>query len=562
MTSPVTPLTSPTPLNPQPSRVVYGKWPMSQTTDRNETQPGAPRTAQQAPVMRLADVVASVSLATDLATGQVLEHGLRRALLAVWLGEEIGLSREALSEVYYVALLGTIGCAMEAAAFSQYVEDEIAVGERLSKVDPTSQMKIAAFFLGQAAAAGGPLERAKKVAAVATSGDQSARVCRDVSVQIADMLDLGPAIRAALGQCHEQWNGKGPRGLSGDALSMPIRLYQVARDAEVFSRTGGLDAALAVARDRSGKQYDPRIVEAFIPRAPLLLHRLESESTWDAVLAAEPVPIRRLTSDEFNHMAVAIANFIDARSPYTLGHSRAVASLAQGAARHLGLTEAEATIVGRAGLLHDLGRAGVPVTTWDKKTPLSPTELERVKKHPSMTELILARSDALGHLGTLAGMHHERLDGSGYRGLTGSFLPVAARILATADAYQSKLERRPYREALPEDAAAEWLRAEADAGRLDADSVRAILAAAGREEPRVQEPWPVGLTDREVEVLQLAVQGLSNRDIASTLVVSPKTVGRHIERIYEKTGVSTRVGATLFALQHGLLDAMAVQRSA
>lgn len=562
MTSPLTPLTSPTPLNPQPSRVVYGKWPMSQTTDRNETQPGAPRTAQQAPVMRLADVVASVSLATDLATGQVLEHGLRRALLAVWLGEEIGLSREALSEVYYVALLGTIGCAMEAAAFSQYVEDEIAVGERLSKVDPTSQMKIAAFFLGQAAAAGGPLERAKKVAAVATSGDQSARVCRDVSVQIADMLDLGPAIRAALGQCHEQWNGKGPRGLSGDALSMPIRLYQVARDAEVFSRTGGLDAALAVARDRSGKQYDPRIVEAFIPRAPLLLHRLESESTWDAVLAAEPVPIRRLTSDEFNHMAVAIANFIDARSPYTLGHSRAVASLAQGAARHLGLTEAEATIVGRAGLLHDLGRAGVPVTTWDKKTPLSPTELERVKKHPSMTELILARSDALGHLGTLAGMHHERLDGSGYRGLTGSFLPVAARILATADAYQSKLERRPYREALPEDAAAEWLRAEADAGRLDADSVRAILAAAGREEPRVQEPWPVGLTDREVEVLQLAVQGLSNRDIASTLVVSPKTVGRHIERIYEKTGVSTRVGATLFALQHGLLDAMAVQRSA
>ncbi|MCK9495641.1 MAG: LuxR C-terminal-related transcriptional regulator [Dehalococcoidia bacterium] len=535
---------------------------MSQTTDRSETQPGAPRTAQQAPVMRLADVVASVSLATDLATGQVLEHGLRRALLAVWLGEEIGLSREALSEVYYVALLGTIGCAMEAAAFSQYVEDEIAVGERLSKVDPTSQMKIAAFFLGQAAAAGGPLERAKKVAAVATSGDQSARVCRDVSVQIADMLDLGPAIRAALGQCHEQWNGKGPRGLSGDALSMPIRLYQVARDAEVFSRTGGLDAALAVARDRSGKQYDPRIVEAFIPRAPLLLHRLESESTWDAVLAAEPVPIRRLTSDEFNHMAVAIANFIDARSPYTLGHSRAVASLAQGAARHLGLTEAEATIVGRAGLLHDLGRAGVPVTTWDKKTPLSPTELERVKKHPSMTELILARSDALGHLGTLAGMHHERLDGSGYRGLTGSFLPVAARILATADAYQSKLERRPYRDALPEDAAAEWLRAEADAGRLDADSVRAILAAAGREEPRVQEPWPVGLTDREVEVLQLAVQGLSNRDIASTLVVSPKTVGRHIERIYEKTGVSTRVGATLFALQHGLLDAMAVQRSA
>lgn len=505
--------------------------------------------------VRLADVVASVSLASDLATGQLLEHGLRRALLAVWLGEELRLPAEELHEVYYVALLGTVGCTMEAAAFAPYVDDEIAVGTRLGTVDPTSDLKLAAFFLSQAGAGDGPITRARKVMTVAMRQDESARVCRDVSVQIAEMLDLGPAVRAALSQCHEQWSGHGPRGLRGDQIQMPTRLYQVARDAEIFSRTRGLDAALEVARHRSGTQYDPEIVECFVPRAPQLLQRLESEPTWDAVLAAEPTPVRRLMPDAFRAMGVAIANFVDARSPYTVGHSISVATLAEGAAERLGLTAEESTTIGRAGLLHDLGRASVPVTTWDKRGPLSREELDRVLKHPAVTELLLARSDVLGPLGMLAGLHHERLDGTGYRGLTAPFLPVAARVLAAADAFQSKLERRPYRAALAPDEAAAWLRAEGDRGRLDRDAVDAVLTAAGQVSPREEKAWPVGLTDREVEVLQLAVQGFSNRDIAKTLVVSPKTVGRHIERIYEKAGVSTRVGATLFALRHGLLPA-------
>lgn len=503
--------------------------------------------------LRLADVVASVSLATDLATGQVLEHGLRRALLAVWLGEELGISSSELGEVYYVALLGTVGCAMEASAFAPYVEDEIEVGTRLAQVDPTSKLKTAAFFLGQAGNNGSPLQRIRNVVSVAMSGDRSARVCRDVSMQIAEMLDLGPEVRAALSQCHEQWNGNGPRGLEGDAIRLPTRLYQVARDAEIFSRLHGLDAALAVARQRSGTQYDPRIASRFIERAHVLIPRLETEPTWEAVLAAEPAPIRRIGAGEFHAMAVAIANFVDARSPYTVGHSRAVAALAEAAARQLGLSAEEVLTVERAGLLHDLGRMSVPVTVWDKTGELSRDERERVQRHPAMTELLLARSDVLGPLGAIAGMHHERLDGSGYRGLTASLLPTAARLLAAADAYQSKLERRPYRDALAPEQAASWIRGEAQRGRFDVDAVDAVLTAAGQPAPEPTEDRPAGLTERELDVLRLAVQGLSNREIAEALVVSPKTVGRHLERIYEKAGVSTRVGATLFALQHGLV---------
>ena len=177
-----------------------------------------------------------------------------------------------------------------------------------------------------------------------------------------------------------------------------------------------------------------------------------------------------------------------------------------------------------------------------------------MRRHPSLTELVLSRSNALGHLGTLAGMHHERLDGSGYRGMSAASLPVAARILAVADCYQTKVEPRPYREAMTPGQAAEDLRSQARTGKMDHEIVESLLAAAGQPSQPAKRELPAGLSEREAEVLSFAVRGLSNRQIAEALVVSPKTVGHHLENIYSKIGVSTRVGATLFALQHGLID--------
>jgi HD-GYP domain-containing protein (c-di-GMP phosphodiesterase class II) len=244
---------------------------------------------------------------------------------------------------------------------------------------------------------------------------------------------------------------------------------------------------------------------------------------------------------------------VDLRSEYTLGHSTGVAALAEGAARQLGLSELEAVALRRAGLLHDLGRAGIPVSVWDKRDALTAEEWERVKRHPSLTELVLARSSALGHLGTLAGLHHERLDGSGYRGVHASFLPAAARVLAAADAYKSKLEPRPHRAPLAPAGAAEEVSRQAAEVRLNGEAVAAVLAVGGHR-PRSRQPErPAGLSQREVEVLRLAVRGLTSRLIAETLVVSKRTVDHHIQHIYDKTGVSTRAGATLFALRHGLL---------
>jgi HD-GYP domain-containing protein (c-di-GMP phosphodiesterase class II) len=207
----------------------------------------------------------------------------------------------------------------------------------------------------------------------------------------------------------------------------------------------------------------------------------------------------------------------------------------------------------RAGLVHDLGRLGVSNAIWDKRGPLGAGEWERVRMHPYLTERMLHSSEALAPLGAIAVQHRERLDGSGYpRGLSGAAISRLARILGAADAYQAMREPRPYRPERSADEAAAELRGDVKAGRLDADAAEAVLGAAGHRVSRRRE-GPAGLTAREVEVLKLLARGLSNKEIAERLVISPKTAANHIEHIYAKIDASTRATASLFAMQHGLL---------
>lgn len=505
--------------------------------------------------VRLAEVVASLSLATDLAGGLPLEHGLRRSLLAVWIGEGLGLTDQQLSDVYYVALLGTVGCSVEGTLLAKVSRDELAVLADATSVDPASTRELVGWVLRNFGA-DEPLPRRIMVVASAIRSGQTEfqTVCRDVALQIGEMLDIGQTIGQALGQCHEWWNGSGgPRRLKGEEIALAARVFNVAHQADLFNRIGGVDAAVAVLRRGRGRAYDPHLADEFCRIAPRLLSRVESEPAWDAVLAAEPGRMRWLAPDELEAVEETIADFADIRSPYTIGHSSGVANLAQAAARGTGLSEVDAATLRRAGLLHDLGRSGVPAAIWNRKETLTPRERERIAEHPSLTELVLARSAALGQLGTLAGLHHERIDGSGYRRVPASFQPPAAQILAAADTYHTKIEPRPHRPAVGRDEAAEALRAEARLGRFDPVVVEAVLAGAGHRPVPTRRERPSGLTEREVEVLGLVVRGLSNREMADILYLSPKTVDHHVQHIYDKIGVSTRVGATLFALRHGLV---------
>jgi HD-GYP domain-containing protein (c-di-GMP phosphodiesterase class II) len=281
---------------------------------------------------------------------------------------------------------------------------------------------------------------------------------------------------------------------------------------------------------------------------------LDDEPSWEAVLASEPGAREYLSEAQFDTACRALADFVDIKSTYTYGHSPHVAELASEAARRGGLPPIDVTSLRRAALLHELGKTGISIGIWDKPGALTDREREQVRLHPYYTERILARPTELARLGALAAAHHERLDGSGYhRGVTGSQLTPAARILIAANLYQTKSELRPHRSALTPDQAAAELRREVKAGRLDGEAVNHVLAAAGQPVPSVGRDYVAGLSEREIEVLRLLARGQSMKAIAAQLSIAPKTVDSHIQHIYTKIGVSTRAGATLFAMEHNLV---------
>jgi len=254
--------------------------------------------------------------------------------------------------------------------------------------------------------------------------------------------------------------------------------------------------------------------------------------------AGPGAPRRRGAGPWRDEALAAISRFVDLKSPYTIGHSTAVAELASGAAAALGAPEHEVTTVRRAALVARFGYLGVSNAIWDKPRPLSAAEWERVRLYPYLTERMLQRSPALAALGQVAVQVREHLDGSGYpRGLSGASITRPARVLGAADVYQAMLEPRPHRTSRTRDDAAAELRGEARSGRLDAEAVEAVLGAAGHRVAR-RIDRPAGLTRREIEVLRLIARGASNKDVAARLVISPKTAGTHIEHIYARSSAA------------------------
>jgi HD-GYP domain-containing protein (c-di-GMP phosphodiesterase class II) len=231
-----------------------------------------------------------------------------------------------------------------------------------------------------------------------------------------------------------------------------------------------------------------------------------------------------------------------------------VARLARAAGARLGLDTEVAARLEVAALLHDLGRVAISNAVWEKPGPLTSGEWEQVRLHAYHSERILSCSAVLKPMAALAGMHHERMDASGYhRGSGAAQIPFPARVLAAADALQAMTQPRPHRDPLMIDEAAEQLRRDARAGRYDADAVEAVVDAAGGSPQRTTGGRPAGLSEREIEVLRLVADGLSNREIAHRLSVSPRTAEHHVQHIYAKIGASSRASAALFAMEHGLL---------
>jgi HD-GYP domain-containing protein (c-di-GMP phosphodiesterase class II) len=430
------------------------------------------------PPIRAAEVVGALSLATDLGTGQPLEHALRTAVLAVRLGELAGASAQELADTYYVALLHASGCTSNGHEALQVYDDDIAHRAAFFLIDMTNPAEVLAFYRASIGAGRPPEVRDALVAeAIANAGPRAregfATMC-EVAQRFASWLDLGPNIQAALEYVFARWDGKGFPNVSGDALPLPIRLLHVARDISLFLSAAGPDEARGVIDRRAGAAYDPRLAELATRNFGDLMAELDEARMWEQAIESEPFPHRWIAAEKVDAAFTAIATLTGLKTPWLREHSTSVADLAEAAAWRMGLPAASVTLVRRAALAHDVGRVGVSNAIWEKPGPLGFGEWERVRLHPHFGERAFAQSTVLAPIGILAGSHHERLDGSGYhRGMRGSALDQLARILAAADCYGAMREARPYRPALDAPAAEAELLREAKEGRLDPEAVDA-----------------------------------------------------------------------------------------
>jgi len=523
-----------------------------------DTAAGAGRPPSVEQPVRAAEVVGALSLATDLGTGQPLEHAMRTAVLAVRLGELAGTSPAELRDTYYVALLHASGCTSNGHEATALYGDDIAHRAAFYLIDPVNPEEVLAFYRANVGMGQPPEVRAAMIEdAIANAGprarDAFAAMC-EVAQRFAEWLGLSTGTQAALEYVFARWDGRGFPGAGGDAIPLPARLLHVARDVSLFLTAAGPDEARAVVERRAGATYEPRLAELATRNFDEMLADLDDARMWEQAIASEPLPRIWVAGDRIDAAFAAIAALTGLKSPWLREHSTGVADVAEAAAWRMGLAAESVTLVRRAALAHDLGRVGVSNAIWEKPGPLGFGEWERVRLHAHFTERAFAQAPALTPIGLLAGSHHERLDGSGYhRGTRGAALDQTARILAAADCYVAMREARPYRPALDATATEAELMREAKEGRLDPEAVDAVLAAAGHRVQQRSRELPAGLTERELEVLLVLVRGESNQEIAEGLGISAKTVGHHVQHVYRKAGVRSRAAATLWAFEHDLV---------
>jgi HD-GYP domain-containing protein (c-di-GMP phosphodiesterase class II) len=477
----------------------------------------------------------------------------------VKLARELELAEHEVAETFYTAMLLHIGCVGFSHEMSAAFGDEMNANRAGAKTNFGDPRDIFATLIPETTRGLRRPAQLRAAAFIVTKGRALGRrydatVC-EVARETARRIDLSIEIQRALYEAKECWNGSGgPRGLKGEEILLPARIARVAAEAALFHDLGGTELSVQALTHRAGGMLDPSLVARLVANASMFLGEADGPDPLEQILSVEPEPVVEKDVDELVGLAAAFGDLADLKTPFTHGHSKGVARLAQAAGRRLGLDFEVAHRLHVAAFLHDLGRVGISDAIWERPGPLTRVEWEQVRMHAYHSERILATSNALEPMAPIAGMHHERLDGSGYhRGCRARDLTPVVCVLAAADAFQAMTQPRPHRKALDGERAAGELRAAARAGRLDPDAAKAVIEAAGQRTGRPRDLHPAGLTDREIEVLRLMARACANREIAEQLHISRRTAEHHVQHVYAKIGVSSRSAAALFALEHDLL---------
>ena len=445
--------------------------------------------AQQIPLSR---VIGALSYALDLTEGEAPGHAERTCRIGMRLAEALELDAATRSHLFYALLLKDAGCSANSARMAALFGADDHVAKRSSKrIDWSARLPAFAWSLRTVAPRRSLRTRVDRLLAIRTEGEVTRALMAarcDRGAEIARMLGFSAETAEAIRALDEHWDGGGqPRGLRGEEIPLLARILCLAQTAEIFHRSGGVRAAWAVLRKRAGRWFDPALVAAFGTFR-------DDGAFWGAlgdgdIAAWEPAGGILLADDaRLDRIADAFAGVVDAKSPWTYRHSDRTCVIVLSVAEALGADAPLLRDLRRAALLHDIGKLAVSNRILDKPAALTAAEYAAVRRHPLITERILARVPGCEHLATMAGAHHERLDGAGYpHGIGGAEVTLPMRVLAIADVYEALTSDRPYRPAHSSDAALAMIRRDVPR-RLDRAAFATLEELLGERAPGPAPP--------------------------------------------------------------------------
>ena len=430
----------------------------------------------------LAEILGAFSYALDLTEGQPAGHSVRAAWIGHFVGRAAGLRGRDLADCLYAVMLKDLGCSSNAARVAElFVGDDRTLKHGFKLIGPDG----AAFLAFVEAEVGTKAEAAARRSArdhlLANAGPILTGFIHTRCTQGADIarrLRFSESVATAIAALDEHWDGGGmPSGMAGEAIPLIARIALLAQVADVFWMVGGPDRARAEVAARGGSWLDPELARLFDDLAsdPRFWTELADPQIDAALFALEPAQTRVTVDDAYlDDIAVAFGNVIDAKSPFTAGHSERVALFTDGIAARMDIDQPDRRSLVRAAMLHDIGKLGVSNRILDKPGPLDTAEWVAMRGHAGATTDILSRIGLLSDWAMIAGSHHERLDGKGYPlGLDARSIARETRIISVADFFDALTADRPYRMAMPVDRALAIMESEAGSA-IDADCLAVL----------------------------------------------------------------------------------------
>ncbi len=408
--------------------------------------------------MRMSEILAPLSHALDMTEGQAPGHCIRCAYIGTRIGQEVGITGDALNDLYYTLLLKDLGCSSNAARIcALYLADDISFKRDFKTVDGSLSSALR-FVFAKTGLESGLSERFRAIVNIMQNGGEISQELIETRCQrgaeIAAKMRFSKVVQAGIMALDEHWDGSGkPAGLKGHEIPREANIALLAQVVDIFHQGDGRDAALQEVRSRTGRWFDPDLVAAMerLGRDAGFWADLKDPHIEDVVFQLPPALNEAHVTEGFlDDVAAAFSDVVDAKSPFTADHSGRVTLYTDMIAEEMGLAAGHRRWLRRGALLHDLGKLGVSNQVLDKPAKLNATEWQSVRHHPTNGARVLSQIDAFADIAPIAHGHHEKLSGKGYPlGLSGEEISLEVRMVSVADVFDALSAERPYRGPIP-----------------------------------------------------------------------------------------------------------------